>query len=556
MYKIYADDTLIYDSTIENFKIGKGQGALETNKSGSFVFSLYPDHFYYDSFVRLKTVITVYKSGRIVFRGRVLSDVTDHHNNKVLTCGGELDFLQDTIVRPFVHQGSPEALFRKFIEDHNAQVDEFKRFKIGSVTVVDENDYIYRSGSTYETTLAAMNSRFPESALGGYFYITHGDDGTDPIPTIHYLADFPHVSEQTIEFGVNLKNYTKTVKGEEIATALIPLGAPIDDGDDSTEDAKLTIASVNGGVDYVYSPAGVALYGWIFKVEEWTDVTVAANLKAKAEARVEELIKQNVTIELTAIDLHLLDRSIESFRVCDYIRVISPPHKFDSVMLCNKQTFDILRPDNDTVTLGYTYATFTETSGKVSASVKQFPTIRATVERVNAQVLSLNETVEETREDADKALADYEQVAEDLGTVSGDIEAVAGVVTENARNIATNAENIAKNAANIAANAGRIDANAEAIADLASNAAVRGVSEEITVAAGATGALVVTFAAPFEAVPEVVLISPVAATLITAAVTAIRADGFTVSLNNPGEAAVTAKVMFVVYPPAAEEVTA
>ena len=66
MYKIFADDTLIYDSTLEDYKIGKGLITLETNKSGSFTFSLYPDHFYYDKFIKLKTVITVYKSNKIV----------------------------------------------------------------------------------------------------------------------------------------------------------------------------------------------------------------------------------------------------------------------------------------------------------------------------------------------------------------------------------------------------------------------------------------------------------------------------------------------------------
>ena len=33
MYKIFADDTLIYDSTLEDYKIGKGNIDLETNKS-------------------------------------------------------------------------------------------------------------------------------------------------------------------------------------------------------------------------------------------------------------------------------------------------------------------------------------------------------------------------------------------------------------------------------------------------------------------------------------------------------------------------------------------
>lgn len=442
MYKIYADETLIYDSTIEDYKINKGVITLETNKSGSFSFSLYPDHFYYDKFVKLKTVITVYKSNKIVFRGRILNDTTDHWNNKSITCEGELGFLQDSIIRPFSFTGTPEQLFKKFINEHNSQVDEFKRFKIGTVTVVDPNNYIARSNSSYETSLSNLNSRLIEDSLGGYFYITHGEDGTDTIPTINYLADFTKVSSQKIEFGVNLKNYVKTTKAEEIATAIIPLGKEVDDGDDSTENKRLTISSVNGGKDYVYSEAGVKLRGWIFKVVSWDDVTDPNNLKTKAENYVTTSVNQNITIEVTTIDLHLIDPTIESLNVCEYIQVLSTPHNFDSILLCNKQTLDILKPDNDTYTLGYTYSTFTESSSKMASAVSSVVKIQSTVNNLSNRLTVVDKTAEE-------ALNDYQEISQEMSTFSGDLEAIAGAVTDNARNIATNASNIATNTQDI-----------------------------------------------------------------------------------------------------------
>ena len=442
MYKIYADDTLIYDSTLEDYKIGKGQITLETNKSGSFIFSIYPDHFYYNDFIRLKTVITVYKSGKIVFRGRILNDVTDYWNNKTITCEGELGFLQDSIIRPFSFTGTPESLFKKFINEHNSQVDEFKRFKIGTVTVVDPNNYINRSNSGYESALSNLNSRLIEDSLGGYFYITHGENGSDPIPTINYLADFTKVSSQKIEFGSNLKDYTKTVKAEDIATAIIPLGAEVDDGDDTTDNSKLTIADVNGGKDYVYSKSGVELYGWIVKVVSWDDVTDASNLKSKAEDYLDSIVNQNITIELNAIDLHLLDPDIESFNVCDYVRVTSDPHNFDSTLLCNKQTLDLLKPENDSLVLGYTYSTFTEINSKVTSSISNIVNIQSSVISISNKLTVLNQTAINAEHNADEAL-------EALSTVNGDLEAIAGIVTENARNIATNANNIATNATSI-----------------------------------------------------------------------------------------------------------
>ena len=444
MYKIFADSTLIYDSTLGDYKIGKGAISLETNKSGSFTFSVYPDHFFYDKFVRLKTVITVYKSGKIIFRGRILNDVTDYWNNKSITCEGELGFLQDSIVRPFTFSGTPENLFKQFINEHNSQVDEFKRFKIGKITVVDPNDYIVRSNEGYESTMTNVNKRLAESTLGGYLYITHGEDGTEEIPTLNYLANFDKVSSQTIEFGSNLKNYTKTVKAESIATVIIPLGSEVSEGE------KLTIESVNDGKDYVQNDEAVALYGRIVKVVNWDDVTLASNLKRKAEKYLEESINQSITIELNAIDLHLVDHSIESFKIGDYIRVVSAPHNFDAVMLCNKQSLDLLKPENDSLTLGYTYTTFTETSSKVSSSVSSIPVIQATVNKISNRVIELDKAVEDTEQTAENALNNYQNVNAELGQVTGDLEAIAGVVTENARNIATNATNISNNAKAIA----------------------------------------------------------------------------------------------------------
>lgn len=405
MYKIFADKVLIYDSTIDDYHIGKGQISLEINKSGSFVFSVYPDHFFYDSFVRLKTVITVYKSGRIVFRGRILNDVTDYWNNKVLTCEGELGFLQDTIVRPFSFTGTPEEFLRQMINNHNAGVDDFKKFKVGTVTVIDSNNYIARSNTGYQNTLTSLDEQLINSALGGNFLITHGEDGTDPIPTIHYLADYTKVSTQVIEFGSNLKNYTKTVKAEDIATAIVPLGAK---PEGSTDEPPLTIASVNGGVDYIHSPEAVALYGWIFKTVEWSDVTVAANLKKKAEAYLEEIVKQNVTIELTAIDLHLIDPTIESINVCDYVRVISAPHNFDATFLCSKQTIDLLKPENDSFVLGHTYATFTEASSKTASQVSMIGGVQKSVDHLSNTVTVLNQNVTDTDKTTKEILAEHE----------------------------------------------------------------------------------------------------------------------------------------------------
>ena len=362
MYKIYADDTLIYDSELEDYRINKGSISLEINKSGSFSFSIYPEHFYYDKFIKMKTIIKVTRSDEIIFRGRILNDITDYFNNKVITCEGELGFLNDSIIRPFSFQGLPENLFKKFIEEHNSQVDDFKKFKIGACTVIDPNNYIIRENSAYETALSNMSSRLTNGSLGGYFVITH--ENNEDTPTINYLADYSMKDSQVVEFGSNLKNYTKTVKAENMTTAIIPLGATIDD----ESEKRLTIESVNEGKDYICDEQAVKDYGFIFKTVEWDDITQAENLLKKAKEYLSNVINQDVTIELTAIDLHLLNKNIKAFSLGDYIKVISAPHKVNTTMMCSKQTVDLLNPDNDSIILGATLSTLSGNNASSEAS--------------------------------------------------------------------------------------------------------------------------------------------------------------------------------------------
>lgn len=362
MYQIYADETLIYDSTLDDYTITKGQITKEVNKSGSFVFTIYQDHPYYDKLQKLKTIITVYKNEKIVFRGRILNDSIGFFKAKTFTCEGELSFLLDSIQRPYTFTGSPEKLFIQFISNHNSSIDEVKNFGIGEITVKDDNDYINRSNSSYDNTLTNIKDHLVKTHEG-YLHITRGDNQK---PILNWFADFPYMSQQNINFGENLLDFVKTNSAENIATAIIPLGAKIkSESEEKTEEAeekRLTIESVNGGIDYIYDPVAVAKYGWIFKVETWDDVTEPANLLRKGQASLNNIIKQNTTIEVKAIDLALMDRSIDSFELGDYINIISEPHGLNDKLLLKKQTLDLLKPDNDKITLGYTYSTFTDKS--------------------------------------------------------------------------------------------------------------------------------------------------------------------------------------------------
>lgn len=366
MYRIKADDTLIFDSRLEDYAILEGVVDLEVNTAGSFDFTLDQTHPFYGRILKMKTIIKVYKKNNLIFRGRVVSDDVNFFKQKTFACEGELSFFNDSIQRPYAFTGSPKELLTQFINNHNAQVSADKQFKVGEVTVKDENDYINRSNSNYESTWKNINSRLLES-LGGYFYITHDEDD---MPILNWLEDFPYMSNQKIEFGENLMDFVKTDSTQEVATALIPLGAKIEDDVETQDESigngeiekRLTIESVNGGLDYIYDEAAVERYGWIFATETWNDVTEPSNLLRKGKERLAEKINRSITIEVNAVDLSLMNIEINAFRYCTYIQIVSKPHSLDDKMLLTKQSINLLSPQADKITLGFTKSTFTDTS--------------------------------------------------------------------------------------------------------------------------------------------------------------------------------------------------
>ena len=239
MYQIYCDGQLLHDPRLQDYQLLSPSLSLELNKTGTFTFTMYPDHPGYGVISKLKSIITVEKDGAVLFRGRPLSSKEGFYKQLDYTCEGELAFLLDSRVRPFEMAGGVSELFSYLVQQHNAQVEEAKRFKAGNVTVTDPNDYINRSNVTYETTWDILNTRLLDT-LGGYLWVRHEPDGV----YLDYLADFPYTSGQRIVFGENLLDYAQTRSGDEIITALLPLGAKLTDSEWKTTEERLTIASV------------------------------------------------------------------------------------------------------------------------------------------------------------------------------------------------------------------------------------------------------------------------------------------------------------------------
>lgn len=385
MYKITADNNAIWSPGFDKKKLVSPKLSLETNKIGSLSFTIYPDHSSYNALVKMQSVITVFQDEEILFKGRIFSDTADFRKAKKVEVEGLLGYFNDSIVRPYSYQGSVIGYLEFLITQHNNQEPEKKQFKLGTVTVTDPNDYITRASSEYPKTWDEINEKLIK-LLGGYIVIRYEDDGN----YIDYLEDFTSVSTQKIQYAVNLLDLDNEVKADNLATCIIPLGASVQDEEGNS--TRVTIESVNDGLDYVYNKIAEVLYGRISKVVTWDDVTEPSNLLKKAKAYLETAILLESTLNIKAVDLHLSDEQIEAFRIGQYIPVYSTPHGIDENMLLNSYNLDLSNPASFSFSLGRTKTSFVDTQFGNNRSAEK-------VVQVSEKISGITQDVTEIKQD-------------------------------------------------------------------------------------------------------------------------------------------------------------
>ncbi|MGL5382484.1 MAG: phage tail protein [Culicoidibacterales bacterium] len=355
MFTVYCDKELIFHPDVDELKLIEPKISLELNKSGAFDFKIYPNHPKYGAILKLKSVIEVYQSNVLIFRGRCLDYKLDFYNAKIVSCEGDLGYFNDSIVRPYNFEGTVQEYLQLLIDSHNAQVEATKQFYIGNVTVTDSNNYIVRSDSTYPSTWSVLEDKLIDK-LGGYLIIRRENSNN----YIDYLEDSSYRSNQEIVFAENLLDVSQFIKGQDIKTAIIPIGAEITDENGEGTGVKLDIKPINDGKDFVYNQEAVDIFGWIYDKVEFTDVTVVENLKRKGEEHLARSILTGLTIELKAVDLSMLDVNIDEFRIFEYIKIRSDPHKLDDFFLVKQMIIDLTKADNNTITVGTERTTFTD----------------------------------------------------------------------------------------------------------------------------------------------------------------------------------------------------
>lgn len=343
-YRLYANDELIFasDWADPEYQLISPIIKMEANKAGSVEFTMLPRHPFYDTLSIMKTRIDVYRDEELIFSSRVLSNDTDTYKQRKVYCEGALAYLVDSIFGPSKGTRTTEEHFRLLIDSHNAQVEDTKKFTVGSIEIDEKAESHIFGEDNYRETFSAIQSDLIDS-FGGYLRIRY-ENG---VRYIDYLKSYNTTSSQTIEFGQNLIDLMNKQTGEDLFTVLLPIGKD-----------KLTIEAAGDSQKYTHNgkylenAEAIASYGRILKTEDFGDITDAGTLMEKAEKYMTDNYK-GIPPELSikAIDLHQFYPTVRPFNLGDSITVKSPIHGVERVLICTAIEINIKDPSKTQYTL-------------------------------------------------------------------------------------------------------------------------------------------------------------------------------------------------------------
>ncbi|MBQ9020598.1 MAG: phage tail protein [Eggerthellaceae bacterium] len=322
----------------------------QANSADALQFTIAIDHPLYQACIDgvLTGRYIVEKDGAEMSRGRILSRTINPFDSTAdVVCEGELAYLNDSVLSQYEFSGAPKDLLSKMLKEHNAQCDRANAIKLGSVTVVDPNNYIVRGSEKPVNLMSELLSKTANSSTGGWLSLRHVGNDT-------YLdwLDTPAASgNQSIAKGSNLLDISDELDGATLITAIMPIGAK-----SGTDYVRLPTGSdgrVSGDVyrkgQFLYNKKLVDRYGWHADVQEWDDVTTSANLRTRGVNIVKSLAFESA-ISISALDLSDAGYDVDSFMVGQRVGVTCDSIEGD--MLITGITWDLDDPSASSFAFG------------------------------------------------------------------------------------------------------------------------------------------------------------------------------------------------------------
>lgn len=317
---------------------------LEANKFGTLDFTIFPGNPEYGSIEKITSLINVYKDGQLYRQFRPAYKKHLFKGGLQYKCKEILSRLNDFRYRPLTFTGTVDGFVTAVLASYNARVGTGEQILKGTIANGSQNvKYETDRPLGHWDALQSIND-------DGYIFARYENGNV----YLDYLleSDLP-VAEQKISFGDNLTDLFIESDSESTFSVLYPIGK---NGQDT-----ITIAPVNGGIDYLESPAAIALYGRRETTITWENVETASQLKTLAQAALNEIAVQfSETVQLTAVDLHNADSSITSFDFLQRVDCISAPHGLSHRYVLGHVKIPLGSPDSSTLQLGETAKTLND----------------------------------------------------------------------------------------------------------------------------------------------------------------------------------------------------
>lgn len=325
-----------------------------------------------------KTLVKVrdLKRNKIIFKGRVLvPEESIDINGKIThsaTFEGKQAYLHDTTQKySFEFDKMPVDNLRLLIDYHNTQVatEPYKKFIIGNCNVpknVIEQDGEYREEEKYfkrwddKDTFESIESDLI-GKYEGHILIEYAEDDTQD--KIHYLTEIGNKKTTKIKIGHNLQTFQYKVDPTEIITRVKPLGQSSETA--NGDEIRLTIADVNGGIEYIDIPELIALYGIQVGAVDF-DAYAPITLKEKTLKWIDEQRKKvaKMSITLDALDLSLIGIDTDLLEMYGiYTTEVEQLNVIEDLKIIGLD-IDVLNPQSKSVTIGEKELSYEEIQSK------------------------------------------------------------------------------------------------------------------------------------------------------------------------------------------------
>ena len=363
MFCIYLDGEILHKNNTKAIARDISLN-LEDNSAGTLSFTIDNDHpaYAYVSTINKSHEVYVVDNGDEIFRGRIVSSSDGDYHDITFNVEGQLAYLNDSLVRPFATYAddnlkagttlignTADIVVEYLIRNHNIYGSSDTHVKLGKCEVNSQLNIVVED---YSTVGSCLSTHILDD-LGAHakMYMKDG------VRYLDILDNGGGLNGQKVELGVNLKSYGHEADSSEIYTAIVP---------------EFTIGDQNYTIDQVITGG---IYNDIIQIDDSRAINTTAaaeyglkethiNYRAVDKETAAQLLFSDVemlsdvydTVTISAVDLSLIDPTIQPFRLLDWVEIVAREYNIDKWMMCSA----ISMSDDPTKT-EYTFGTILPT---------------------------------------------------------------------------------------------------------------------------------------------------------------------------------------------------